>query len=58
MLGLTYVIVDGAFLAAYGKGAGWLAARLKDRYRPLVDRAAGVSLIAAAVLLGLRGNER
>jgi threonine/homoserine/homoserine lactone efflux protein len=58
ILGLTYITVDGAFLAAYGKGASWLGAKLEERYRPLVDRAAGASLIAAAILLGLRGNER
>jgi len=58
ILGLTYIVIDGTFLAAYGKGASWLGVRLKERYRPLVDRVAGASLIAAAVLLGLRGNAR
>ena len=58
ILGLTYIVIDGTFLAAYGKGASWLGVRLKERYRPLVDRVAGASLSAAAVLLGLRGNAR
>lgn len=58
ILGLTYILIDGAFLAVYGKGAGWLGARLHSRHRPMVDRGAGACLIAAAVLLGLRTSER
>ncbi len=58
ILGLTYIVIDGLFLAMYGRGASWLATKIRGRYRPWVDRAAGASLIAAAVLLGLRSNER
>jgi len=58
ILGVTYIVCDGTYLAAYGKGASWIAARIKGRYRSWVDRAAGAGLIGAAVLLGLRGTAR
>ncbi|MEO1247274.1 MAG: LysE family translocator [Pseudomonadota bacterium] len=58
VLGATYIVIDGCFLAAYGKSASWLAQRLRSRYKAWVDRAAGTSLIAAAILLGLRTNQR
>jgi len=58
ILGATYIVIDGCFLASYGKGASWLARKLHSQYKVWVDRAAGASLIAAAVLLGLRANER
>lgn len=58
ILGATYIVIDGLFLVLYGKGASWIAQRLRSQYRDWVDRAAGASLIAAAVLLGLRANER
>ena len=58
ILGGTYLVIDGLFLSAYGKGAAWIAARLRTRYRPWLDRAAGGGLIAAAVLLGMRTADR
>ena len=58
VLGLTYLVIDGCFLAAYGRGASWLADRIRSHHKVWVERAAGASLIAAAVLLGLRTNER
>lgn len=58
ILGATYIVVDGCFLAAYGKGASWIAERLRGRHRAWIDRAAGVSLMLAALLLGLRSNEQ
>lgn len=58
VLGATYIVIDGCFLAAYGKGASWIAKKLQSRHKALVERVAGVSLISAAVLLGLRANER
>ncbi len=57
-LGLSYIIIDGCFLAAYGKGASWIAEKLHHQHKALLDRAAGASLIIAALLLGLRANER
>jgi len=58
ILGATYIVIDGLFLVSYGKGASWIAQRLRSHYRVWVDRAAGASLIAAAVLLGLRANDQ
>lgn len=58
ILGFTYIVVDGCFLAAYGKGASWVAERLQGHYRAWLDRAAGLSLMIAALLLGLRSNEQ
>jgi len=57
-LGLSYIVIDGCFLAAYGKGASWIAEKLHNQHKALLDRAAGASLIIAALLLGLRANER
>ncbi len=57
ILGATYLVIDGCFLAAYGKGASWLAARLRDHHRKWVDRCAGLGIIGAAVLLGLRSSQ-
>ena len=58
ILGVTYIVIDGCFLASYGKGASWIAQKLRSQHKVWVDRAAGASLITAAVLLGLRTNER
>lgn len=58
ILGATYIAIDGSFLALYGKGASWIAEKLHDKYRAWIERAAGASLISAAILLGLRTNER
>lgn len=58
ILGLSYIVIDGCFLATYGKGASWIAQKLRGRHKALLDRAAGSGLIIAAVLLGLRANER
>jgi homoserine/homoserine lactone efflux protein len=58
ILGASYIVIDGLFLTAYGKSASWIAQKLHGRHKAWVDRAAGGSLITAAVLLGLRTNER
>ena len=58
VLGATYIVIDGCFLASYGKAASWIAQKLRGQYKVWIDRAAGASLITAAVLLGLRANER
>lgn len=54
ILSVTYLCMDGLFLAAYGGGAGWVAARLRGPFRLWLDRAAGAFLILAALLLGLK----
>lgn len=58
LLGITYIVIDGCFLATYGKGASWLAQRMQNKHRSWVERAAGTSLIMAAVLLGFRTVSR
>ena len=57
ILGATYIVVDGLFLSAYGMGSDWLAKKLQNQYQSLIDRLSGVSLIAAAILLGLRTSQ-
>ncbi|MEQ8313433.1 MAG: LysE family translocator [Gammaproteobacteria bacterium] len=54
ILGSTYVLVDGLFLMSYGKGASWIAQRISHHSRRLIDRVAGLGMIAAAAMLGLR----
>lgn len=54
VLSLTYIAVDGAFLASYGAGAGWIAARLKGRATALIHRIGATFLIGAAIMLGLK----
>ncbi len=56
ILGATYLVLDGLFLAAYGSGAGWLSRKLSRSGRSIADRVAGIGLISAAVLLGLRSS--
>lgn len=58
LLGGTYIVIDGCFLALYGKGASMISERLGSRFSIWVQRAAGLSLIAAAILLGLRSSEQ
>ncbi len=58
ILGASYIFIDACFLACYGKGADWLKQKLQGRHKTWIQRAAGTSLIAAAILLGLRANER
>ncbi len=58
VLGLTYIVIDGCFLSMYGKGASWIATKLRSQHKVWVERAGGVSLIIAAVLLGLRSTSR
>jgi threonine/homoserine/homoserine lactone efflux protein len=57
VLGATYLVVDGLFLLAYGKGADVLRGFLRGSARAWVERFAGAALIAAAVLLGLKSVE-
>ena len=58
VLGLTYIFIDGCFLSMSGKGASWIATKLQSQHKVWVERAGGVSLIAAAILLGLRSTSR
>lgn len=56
-LGGTYLVIDGLFLASYGKGADWLATKVSAAGAAWVDRIAGAGLIGTALLLALRSNK-
>lgn len=53
-LSATYIVIDGLFLSAYGRGASWLAARLQGPARAWIDRVGGGFVIVAALLLSLK----
>ena len=57
-LGVTYIVVDGLFLATYGKGASWIAQKISDHFKIWIERVSGVGLVLTAVLLGLRSNSQ
>lgn len=54
VLSVTYVIIDGTFLCAYGSGAAWIVSRLSAAARTWLDRVSGGFLVAAGVALGLK----
>ena len=54
ILSATYIVMDGAFLSAYGLSASWIAARFKGAARVWIERIGGGFMIGAAVLLGLK----
>lgn len=57
VLGLTYVAVDGSFLATYGGLATWFNRVLRGRGKLWMDRLSGGFLIVAAMLLGFKEME-
>lgn len=57
VLGATYLVVDGLFLAAYGLAASRIGVYVKQS-RHWLDRIAGGLLIAVAIALGFRSVER
>lgn len=58
LLGSTYIIVDGLFLATYGKGASWIAEKISDQFKNWIERVSGLGLIVTAILLGLRSHSQ
>ena len=54
ILSITYIAVDGVFLASYGASASWIAKRMKNNGKALLDRVGGTFLIGAALLLGAK----
>lgn len=58
ILGTTYIVVDGLFLASYGKSASWIARKISSQSKVWIERISGLSLIIAAVMLGLRSNSQ
>ena len=57
ILGGTYLIIDGIFLASYGRSAHWLAQRISHSGKALIDRIAGAGLVGTAILLGLKSSK-
>lgn len=55
ILTVTYLVMDGLFLSSYGAAAGWIAARFRGPARLWIERAGGVFMILAALLLAARG---
>lgn len=58
VLGSTYILIDGLFLASYGKGASWIAAKLGNQSRNWIERISGAGLVITAVILGLRSSSQ
>ena len=59
VLSVTYLLVDGTFLVAYGLGASWAASRLRGSGTLFVHRVGSLFMIGAAIMLGsktLRGS--
>lgn len=54
ILSVTYLIMDGTFLSAYGVGASWIAKRFAGKARLWIERAGGGFMIAAALLLSTK----
>ena len=54
ILSLTYIVMDGCFLSAYGFGASWVARKFKGSAKAWIERAGGGFMIVAAGLLGLK----
>ena len=53
-LGATYLFIDGCFLTTYGRAASWITKRLRSQQIVWVERVAGLGLIVAAIMLGLK----
>lgn len=58
ILSITYIIMDGLFLSAYGAGASWIAARFKGAAKAWIERIGGGFVIVAAILLGFKSVAR
>ena len=58
ILSVTYIVLDGCFLSAYGFGASWISRRLRGAAKAWIERIGGTFMILAAVLLGLKSISR
>jgi threonine/homoserine/homoserine lactone efflux protein len=54
VLGLTFIVVDGAFLCVYGVFAEWITGKFRRHVGRHMSQVSGSLLIVAAILLGLR----
>jgi len=57
-LSAAYILIDGLFLSAYGYGASKLTSVIASRSSRWIDRAGGVGILIAALLLGLKSLPR
>ena len=53
-LSVSYIVIDGLFLSAYGYGAAWITTRLSQIPKIWVSRIGGGLMILAACLLALK----
>ncbi|MBT8135393.1 MAG: LysE family translocator [Gammaproteobacteria bacterium] len=56
-LSATYLVIDALFLLGYGRLAQWLSGWLQASAGRALHRGAGMLLVVAAILLGLRSIE-
>lgn len=54
ILSISYIVIDGLFLSAYGLGASWIANRFTGSTRTTIEKAGGGLMLGAALLLGLK----
>jgi len=54
ILSSTYLIIDASFLVCYGKFAEWISMKLTLSARQHLNKASGLFLIGAAILLGMK----
>ncbi|MDR9483813.1 MAG: LysE family translocator [Sediminimonas sp.] len=58
ILSVTYIIMDGLFLSAYGAGASWITTRFKGAAKVWIERIGGSLMIVAAILMGFKSVSR
>lgn len=56
ILGLTYLVIDGAILLAMGAFANKLVAALGTKFEKWLSIVSGAGLVLAAIAIGLRGE--
>ncbi len=56
ILGLTYLVIDGSILVAFGAAAQRLRRRIGDRPSPWPGRLSGLAMIVTAGIIALRGT--
>jgi len=54
ILSVTYIVIDGSFLSAYGKSASWVADKFKGSAKAWIERGGGTFMILAAILLSIK----
>ncbi len=54
ILSISYIVIDGLFLCAYGLGANWIANRFTGSTRTTIEKVGGGLMLGAAVLLGFK----